>query len=83
LSFASLLGTVTGPTALPNGRMQLTVDLDSFIRGDDVQTFLRQFSFSTKGRGIKKGTRTVHIQLFDAEGNASNLMQQTINVTKK
>lgn len=83
LSFASLLGTVTGPAPLSDGRMQLTVDLDSFIRGEDVQTFLRAFKFTTKGRGLKIGQRTVRVQLFDSDGNGSNVMQQTINVRKK
>lgn len=83
LSFASLLGTVHGPAPLSDGRMQLSIDLDSFIRGEDVQTFLRSFKLTTRGRGLKVPQRTVRVQLFDADGNASNVLQQTINVRKR
>lgn len=83
LQLASLLGTVTGPTLLSNGRTQLTIDLHSYIRGEDVQTFLRAFTLSTTGRGLKIAQRTVRVQLFDAEGGASNVLQQTINIRKK
>jgi hypothetical protein len=83
LQLASLLGTVTGPTLLSNGRTQLTIDLHSYIRGEDVQTFLRAFTFSTTGRGLKIAQRTVRVQLFDSEGGASNVLQQTINIRKK
>ncbi len=81
--FGGLLGVVTGPTTLSNGRTQVSIDLIPEIEAEHVQAFLRNLKFSTISKGIKIAHRTVRVQLFDADGNASNLLVQTINLTKK
>lgn len=81
LSNASSIGTVTGPNFV-NGKLVLNVALNSSTTTAAVQAFLRGITFSTKGAGVKQPQRILRAQLTDADGAASNLLQQTINVTK-
>lgn len=81
LTGASSLGTTTGPT-FANGKLTLTVHLNAGTTTTAVQNFLQGIKFSTKGAGLKQSHRSFAIQVTDAAGAASNLLQQSITVTK-
>jgi hypothetical protein len=81
LTVSAGLGTAAAPT-FSNGKLQLTVHLSANATASDVQTFLRGITFSTKGAGLKLTHRAFQVQLTDAAGAASNVLVQTVNVTK-
>ncbi len=81
ISNASSLGTTTG-ALLSNGKLVLTIQLNAGTTTNDLQTFLRGITFSTKGPGLKLTPRTFQAQLTDGAGAASNLLLQTVNVAK-
>ncbi|MDB5341469.1 MAG: hypothetical protein JWN70_7088 [Planctomycetaceae bacterium] len=81
VSNASALGTTTG-ALVSNGKLVLTIQLNASTSTNDIQAFLRGITFSTKGPGLKLTPRAFHAQLTDAAGAASNLLVQTVNVTK-
>ena len=81
LSGQSPLGT-SPLRGFQNGRLVYAVDLDASTTIADVQSFLRSITFSTKGPGLKLTPRILQVQLTDAAGATSNILQQTINVTK-
>jgi hypothetical protein len=81
LTVSAGLGTAAAPT-FSNGKLQLTVHLSANAAASDVQTYLRGITFSTKGAGLKLTHRAFQVQLTDAAGAASNLLVQTVNVTK-
>ncbi|MDB5386272.1 MAG: hypothetical protein JWM11_1918, partial [Planctomycetaceae bacterium] len=75
------LGTTTGPVN-GNGKLTLTVHLNSGTTVAAIQTFLRGITFTTKGTGLKTTHRTLSVQVTDAAAATSILLQQTVNVTK-
>jgi hypothetical protein len=81
LANASVIGTATA-LIFSNGKLTLTVHLKASATTGDIQSFLRGITFSTKGPGLKLTPRTVQAQIIDAAGATSNLMEQTIIVTK-
>lgn len=74
-------GTSTG-LAFARGNLSLTVTLNAEATAADIQTFLRGITFSTKGKGLKKASRTVDIGLTDGNGQTATI-SQTIRVNKK
>ena len=82
LGGASAIGTLSGPTQVGD-RMQYQVVLNAGTTAEQVQTFLRGLTFSTKGKGLKVATRSFQLQLTDVAGAMSAMVQQTINVSKK
>ena len=84
------LGTLISPTTigappqmgLVEGKLIYTVQLHSTATVADVQSFLRGLTFSTKGPGLKVTPRAMSVRLTDAAGAPSNILQQTITVTK-
>lgn len=81
LSQAATLGMTTG-ALVSNGKLVLTIQLNAGTSTNDIQTFLRGITFATKGPGLKLTPRIFQAQITDAAGAASNLLQQTVNVTK-
>lgn len=81
LQAASTLGTVTRPS-YQNGKLLLTVSLNATTSTANIESFLRAITFSTKGSGVKQPQRIFLAQLTDAAGGVSNLLLQTIHVTK-
>lgn len=59
------------------------IDLDSSATAQMVQNALRAVTFTTSARGLKFTTRNVKIQLEDADGDVSQVVTKTINVSKK
>jgi hypothetical protein len=81
LSNASSLGT--GRTALTqNSKLVLSVTLNANTTTANIQDFLRGITFTTKGNGVKQPRRILQATLTDAAGGTSNVLQQTIHVTK-
>jgi uncharacterized protein VirK/YbjX len=81
LSSASTLGSTSG-AAFRSGKLQLTVHLNSSTTTALIQAFLRGITFTSKGAGLKLGHRTLQAQATDASGATSNVLSQTVNVTK-
>lgn len=84
------LGTLISPstigappqTRFEEGKLIYTVQLHSTATVADVQNFLRGLTFSTDGPGVKVSPRALRVKLTDAAGTASNVLQQSIIVTK-
>ncbi|MDB5386267.1 MAG: hypothetical protein JWM11_1913 [Planctomycetaceae bacterium] len=81
ISNTSSIGTASSPT-FSNGKLLLTIHLNANATTAAIQAVLRGITFSTKGAGLKLTHRAVQVQLTDAAGGTSNLLQQTIIVTK-
>lgn len=81
VSNVSAIGTSTGP-AFGNGKLAMSITLHASTTAAAIETFLRGVTFQTKGDGVKLPQRIMQSQLTDAGGAASNLLQQTIDVTK-
>lgn len=81
LQSASSLGMLSS-TSYENGKLMLNVVLNANTTPVEIQTFLREITFKTKGRGLTLSPRIFQLQVTDAAGAASNLLQQTINVTE-
>lgn len=77
----SAFGTSSGP-AFVNGKLTLQIQLNGSATATAIQTFLRSITFETKGKGLKRATRTVEVTLANSSG-ASTKVTQTINVFKK
>lgn len=74
-------GTITSRT-FEDGQLVLTVHLNDATDALAVRNYLRGIKFSTSGAGLKRAQRTFQAQIADAGGAISNLLQQTVNVTK-
>lgn len=74
----STIGTLTSQNVSLN-QVQIQIQLLPGATAAQVQTFLRGITFSTKGAGLKKPTRTVQLQVTDAASAVTNL-SQTVNV---
>lgn len=81
LGSATSLGTTTG-AIFSNGKLAMTVELNDSTTTSAIQSFLRGLSFTTKGAGVKQSRRVLQAQVSDADRAFSNLLQQTVNVTK-
>lgn len=81
-SSLSGIGTSRG-TQLVAGRWIMVIDLDSNATAQMVQNALRAVTFKTSARGMKFTTRNVKIQLEDVDGDESQVVTKTINVSKK
>ncbi len=82
LSGVSSLGTTNGPTVRDGSLWILSIQLNPNTTAAAVQSFLRSFTFTTKGIGLKQSTRTLLAQVTDAAGATSNVLRKVINVTK-
>jgi hypothetical protein len=81
LSNGSTLGTTTGP-AFANNKLVLSIHLNPNTTTAAVQDFLQSLTFRTKGAGLKLTPRVLHVQLTDAAGATSNVLERTLNVTR-
>ncbi|MDB5389690.1 MAG: outer rane adhesin like protein, partial [Planctomycetaceae bacterium] len=77
---AAALGTVTNTTVA--GRQQISIQLQSGVTTAQVQTFLQQITFTTKGRGLTLTHRDFQIQVVDRQGASSNIITQDIVVRR-
>ncbi|MDB5388525.1 MAG: Cadherin repeat protein, partial [Planctomycetaceae bacterium] len=73
----SAIGTVLG-TDRPD---LLRIQLAQNVKPQDIQSFLREIRFSTKGIGLRAATRTVIVSLADASIQVSQV-SLTIHVNK-
>ena len=81
LSTAATLGTTTDP-GFENGKLVLTIHFNSGTTTAAVQSFLRGITFTTNRHGLKQPLRELSVQITDAAGAASAVLQQTVRVTK-
>lgn len=72
----------TGNPAIVGGQLVLNIQLNANATDAAIQTFLRGIAFSTKGKGLKQLTRTVHVTLTDNASQSSSVTQM-ITVKKK
>lgn len=77
----SSIGTSSGPQIV-SGHLILTIDLDPGATAASIQAFLRGITFSTRGKGLKTPTRTLHVTLTNNLSQSAETTQ-TINVRKK
>jgi len=66
-----------------DGREVTVIQLKSTTTAVDVQNWLRSLRFSTKGKGLQQATRQLTVQATDNGGLTSNLLQQTLQVSKE
>lgn len=74
------LGTSAG-LRYTNGLTSLNIQLGATATTEVIQSFLRGITFSTKGKGLKRLTRTLDVIL--SIGGQSSVVSQTISVRKK
>lgn len=60
----------------------ITIHLGAGDTASEIQSFLRDIQFSTKGKGLKALTRTLNVTLADNDGHSTHVAQ-TIHVVKK
>lgn len=77
----SSIGSSSGPQ-LVSGHLILTIDLDPGVTAASIQSFLRGITFSTRGKGLKTPTRTLHLTLTNSLSQSAETTQ-TINVLRK
>ena len=81
ISLSSVPGTLNDSTS--GGQRQITITLDQGVTNSEVQSVLRSLRFSTAGRGLRLRTREFQIQVVDRQGASSNLITQSVNVTRR
>ena len=84
LSIPAFAGTSSSlvPAYSGGNRLTLTLQLNGAVTANEIQTFLRNIKFSTKGKGLNLSPRTMTVTLENTSG-ASSTVTQTINVVKK
>jgi len=82
LSNTAVIGTA-GDLVYEGGALKLTIQLHAESTAAQVQAFLRNIRFSTKGAGLKRSTRTFQAHVTDNAGETSSLLECTLNVVQK
>lgn len=84
LAIPAFAGTSSSLVPVYSGgnRLTLTLQLNGTVTANEIQTFLRNIKFSTKGKGVNLSPRTMTVTLENSSG-ASSTVTQTINVVKK
>lgn len=77
----SNIGTSAGPT-VANRQLTLQIKLGATATAANVQDFLRDMTFSTKGAGLKTKVRSLQVALSNAFNQSAN-KQQAILVHKR
>lgn len=77
----SNIGTSNG-LQFSNGELRMEIDLRANVTREDIQEFLRNIRFSTRGRGARVDSRTLTATLTDA-GGLSTSLTQTISVQRQ
>jgi VCBS repeat-containing protein len=78
-----LSGIGTRADAVVNGRLQITLTLRPGATNSSVESMLRSLTFQTKGSGLKVLSRNFQIQVTDTTGLHSNVISQTVVLSKK
>ncbi|MDB5334624.1 MAG: Cadherin domain protein [Planctomycetaceae bacterium] len=85
ISFAGAGGLGVVQDSIVGGFRQFTINLNSNTTSAQVEAFLKDITFSTKGAGLSKKnmTRQFHVTVTDKQNVSSNTVSQVVNVRKK
>lgn len=76
------IGVATSETD-DTGLTNLNLQLNGNVTSTQIEQAIQLIQFSTKGKGLKTPTRIFQVQIVDQAVGTSNLLTQTIQISKK